>query len=254
VILFDSHCHLQDRRYGSVREIIGRARESGVANMVCSAVNESDWKQVRSIAHSYPEVIPSFCMHPMYLQNRTGGWLERMEELLKVEARAGVGEIGIDRWDKRFNDQEQRDIFIDQLMLAKRLNRPVSIHCRKAWGQLIDIVRRTGLPGTGAMIHSYSGGPDLVVQLEKLGFYISFSGSVTRDRNHKGREAVKVVSSERLLIETDAPDMLPADAPGELNEPSFIRFTAESIAVLRGVTVEEIAVLTTENANRLFLL
>jgi len=150
-------------------------------------------------------------------------------------------------------DEEQMTVFVAQLRLARRLHLPVSIHCRKAWGQLLETLRAEGgvLPH-GGVLHSYSGAPELVSTFEQLGLSISFSGSITRSHNRRGRESLHAVSSERLLIETDSPAIMPAGAETETNEPSNLGLVLRSVAEELGEPENAIAERTYRNACRIF--
>jgi TatD DNase family protein len=147
----------------------------------------------------------------------------------------------------------QEEVFAMQVRLARDLQRPVSIHCRKAFGRLAEIVEReSGIP-YGGLIHSYSGSKDFALVLERLGFYLSFSGSITHAGNKHGREALSAVSLPRLLIETDSPDLPPEGLPRNgVNEPANLSVVLSAVADLLGRPKEEIAKLTKENSERLF--
>jgi TatD DNase family protein len=140
-----------------------------------------------------------------------------------------------------------------QLALAARLGRPVSVHCRRAFGRLVELVRRAGRQSGGGVIHSYSGPPELVKPLVELGFSISFSGSLTFPNSKRAHAAAAVVPGDRLLIETDSPDIKPYLCKTELNEPANVVAVAEALSKIRGVSVEEISAMTWDNASRLFL-
>jgi len=228
-----------------------RSIASGVTHMVCCGVQESDWHGVSSLAARYPGVFPAFGLHPWFISSRSPDWLDRVEQLLKTTG-AAVGEIGLDRSISPRNDEDQMSVFISQLNLAKEYKRPVNIHCRKAFGLLADALKENGGLPHGGVIHSYSGSADMVSVFEKSGAYISFSGSLTRPRNQKVRKAARVVSLERLLIETDTPDILPTGAPQGLNEPTHVHLVLKTLAQLREESIDVLANATFENAIRLF--
>jgi TatD DNase family protein len=253
LLLFDSHCHLQDERiFAQAAEIGARARSAGVTRMLCCGTREADWDAVKALAARYPEIVPAFGLHPWFIGERSAQWLEKLEVLLEEFPRAAVGEIGLDHALDKRNDDEQADLFAAQLKLAQRLHRPVSLHCRKAWGDLLKILEKhCGLPDRGA-IHSYSGPADLIPRLAALNVSISFSGSITYDRNIRGRASVAAVPENRLLIETDSPDIPPRGVEQGKNEPTNCRQIAQEIAILRGTSVEEICKITYENAERIF--
>ncbi len=249
---FDAHCHLQDERLlPRLEEVLGKARAAGVRRMLCCGVQESDWKIVRQLAQAHPEIIPAFGLHPWHQAGRSDQWLATLEALLRELPAAGVGEIGLDHALAKRNAVEQEEVFLAQLRLARTLNRPLSIHCRKAWGRLLELLKAEGVPAAGGMIHSYSGPPELVGELAALGLDLSFSGAVTRSGNRRGHRAVAAVSSERLLIETDSPDLAPAGAAGAVNEPANLVRVAEAVAQIRGVPVATLAETIYANALKL---
>jgi TatD DNase family protein len=251
--LFDSHCHLQDKRIaGRIDEIIARAKAAGVEHMLCCGTQEEDWVSVAKLAGKYEGIIPAFGLHPWFAAKRSEKWLEKLEKILMEMPKAAVGEIGLDHALEMRNDEEQAEVFIAQLQLARQLKRPVSIHCRRAWGDMMKILeQQCGLPHGGA-IHSFSGTVDLIPKLEKLNVSLSFSGSITYDRNKRGREAAAAVSENYLLIETDSPDIPPLGVEQGRNEPENTLQIAESIGAIRNVNTDRIAQASTMNAVRIF--
>jgi len=251
--LFDVHSHLQDIRLDMTRDdIIFRANKVGVSKIVSCGVHEGDWEKLSEISNLYPSIIPSYGLHPWFISYRTSNFLFDLEKIISSTS-ASVGEIGLDRMVKDRNDQDQKDVFLLQLRLARKYKRSVSLHCRKAWGLMADILKEEGGLPNGGVIHSYSGSKDMVKIFEDMGAFISFSGSVTKPDNKKARDAVKAVSEDRLLIETDSPDILPVGAKTELNEPAYLKFILSEVALLRSESEESIAAKTYENAKRLFL-
>lgn len=250
--IFDAHCHLQDKRlFADSVAIIGRARAKGVLTMMCCGTAEHDWDAVKTLSER-EGVLASFGLHPWYVSRRTEWWLDKLEEILTASPNAGVGEIGLDHAMDKSTHGLQEEIFLYQIRLANRLNRPVSIHCRRAFERLITLLEKEGGTGRGGMVHSYSGPKELVPVLERLGLYISFSGSITQENNRRGHEAMRAVSADRLLIETDSPDMAPVQITGGLNEPAHCAIVNEKAAVLLGASQEEIAKRIWDNACRLF--
>ena len=252
VKLCDVHTHLQDLRLSStIHQVIRRSMAVGVTHMVCCGVQESDWHGVATLATQYPGVFPAFGLHPWFISSRSPDWLDRLQQLLQTTG-AAVGEIGLDRSVSPRNDAEQISVFTSQLTLAKAYKRPVNVHCRKAFGLLADLLKENGGLPHGGVIHSYSGSADMVKVFEKSGAHISFSGSLTRPHNKKVRQAARAVSLERLLIETDTPDILPTGAPEGLNEPAHVHLVLKTLAQLRQESIEVLANATFANAARLF--
>ncbi|PIE71653.1 MAG: hypothetical protein CSA22_02175 [Deltaproteobacteria bacterium] len=252
--MFDAHCHLQDERImDNADELLDRAAAAGIRYFMCCGIAPSDWADVAFLTETYDAVWPAYGVHPWYVQACGDDWFNRLVDRLTANGgSAGVGEIGLDHALSPRNDAVQAEFFVRQLRLARDLRRPVSIHCRKAWGAMVDILTREGGLPHGGVIHSYSGGKELVPVLEKLGCYLSFSGSLTRTRNKRGRAACLAVSLDRLLIETDAPAMLPAGATGPHNLPENLIPVLETLSALRKTAPAVLADLTCRNALRLF--
>mgnify|MGYP003835674993 CR=1 FL=1 len=250
--LFDVHCHLQDPRIAhQLESVMHRAKRAGVYRMVCCGSTEDDWDDVARISQSWDGVLPAFGLHPWYVQGRREVWLQDLETRIRSGI-ASIGEIGLDFFLDRTTHSDQEQVFAEQLRLAGKYGRPVSIHCRKAWGRLIEIVSADVNRAYGGIVHSYSGSVEMVHTLERLGFYLSFSGSVTRSNNKRARAACRAVSDERLLIETDSPDILPLEAGGGHNEPGNLVLVLRAVAEIRGWSEEKTAEITCENASRVF--
>lgn len=259
---YDAHCHLQDSRLNGVREsAMIEYEQLGVERVVVNGTRESDWESVAELARRHAIVKPSFGLHPWFVDEASDDWKASLENYWKAFPEGGVGEIGLDRWIEGFNIERQMEAFEWQLEHATRLNRPVSIHCLRAWGLLLDTLRSSTLPPRGFLLHSYGGPMEMIDQFVDLGAYFSISVYFALDRKQKQREVFRRVPLDRLLIETDAPDMLGPDrfvtadsnelASG-VNHPANIvgvyKFTAE----LRGMNVEELSCCVSENWIRFF--
>ena len=199
----------------------------GVSRCVVNGTSPEDWPQVAQLAELYPElIIPSFGLHPW--KTPSPNWQQQLTSYLDNVPHACIGECGLDRWIKGYDIELQREVFTAQLDLASQRNLPLSIHCLKAWGLLIEILESRPLPQRGFLLHSYSGSAELIPHLTELGAYFSFSGYFLHERKQNVRDAFSSVPSDRLLIETDAPDMLPPDngidqpLENQLNHPANI--------------------------------
>ncbi|PQP92880.1 uncharacterized protein Pyn_12803 [Prunus yedoensis var. nudiflora] len=187
--LFDAHCHLQDPRiFDKAPQLIAAAVDSGVVRFAVNGVSEKDWHLVKQISESYPCVIPCFGLHPWYVAERTPNWLNTLKQFFEATPSAAVGEIGLDKGSqgKKVDFTDQVNVFRQQLELAKELKRPASIHCVRAFGSA-----------------------EMVPEFANLGAYFSFSGFLMSMKVHKAKRMLKMVPSERILLETDAPDALP---------------------------------------------
>ncbi|MCF7848930.1 MAG: TatD family hydrolase, partial [Kiritimatiellales bacterium] len=178
--------------------------------------------------------------------------LQALEKWLTAYPQASVGEIGIDHAVENRDDAVQEKFFLRQLEIARRFGRPVTIHCRRAWGRLIELLDQFGPPPRGMLIHCFGGSAEVAKELLARGAYISFSGSITRPNNRKAGTAIRAVPDDRILIETDAPDIVPHGIAGDLNEPANLRLVLAKAAELRGVSEESLAELTFLNAERFF--
>lgn len=250
---FDSHCHLQDYRLlPDISGVLGRARNAGVRGMMCCGSCQRDWQIVHDIAAAAPQVVPSFGLHPWYLAERTPSWDEELAACLGENPAACVGEIGLDHALDKATFADQETVFLRQLDIASRLARPVTIHCMRAFGRVIELLRQAGGVSQGGVVHSYSGPPELVKTFEDLGLSISFSGSISFPKSKRARASIAAVSSERLCIETDSPDIVPFGCGASVNEPANILAVAMAAAEIRGASVGEIAELTFKNSSRVF--
>jgi TatD DNase family protein len=261
--LYDAHNHLQDERLAPHREaILAALQREGVAGMVVNGSCEEDWPQVLALARQHAQVIPSFGYHPWYVKERSPDWQATLLRHLEAVPSA-VGEVGLDRWVKDYDLEQQQEVFVCQLRLAAERNLPVSIHCLQAWGPLLDTLRAEPRPRCGFLLHSYGGAPELVAPLAELGAYFSLPGYIAHERKTRQREAFRQVPSDRLLIETDAPDqLLPPErvqypltdaASGKpINHPANLGAVYRFAAELRNEPLEALARTVEENFQRLF--
>ena len=250
--LVDAHCHLQDGflRHGLEPALI-RARAAGVRMMCCNGTHEGDWGYVLGLGRSHADICVSLGLHPWYVGERGANWLARLEELVAAH-RVGIGEIGLDNALPERNDGEQEEVFLAQMELAVRYGRPVTIHCRKAFGRMVDLIGAMKERPPYMMLHAYAGSHEMVPVFEKLGFHISMCASITRTANRKARTACVRISSERLLVESDSPAIAPVGVDFERNEPAYLPMVVEVLAQLRGERPEEVAVRTAANAREFF--
>jgi TatD DNase family protein len=261
--LYDAHNHLQDERLAAAREAIlaGLPREN-IVKMSVNGSSEGDWPQVLALARQSSRVIPSFGYHPWCIKERSPDWQAALVRHLDAIP-SGVGEIGLDRWVKDYDLEQQREVFVWQLRLAADRNLPVSVHCLQAWGPLLEVLRAEPRPRCGFLLHSYGGSAELVAPLAELGAYFSLPGYFAHERKTRQRDAFRLVPSDRLLIETDAPDqLLPPErvqyaltdsASGKaINHPANLAAVYRFAAELRNEPLERLAHTVEENFLRLY--
>jgi TatD DNase family protein len=206
--LFDAHNHLQDERLAGLQASLGSLLvQENIRGAVVNGSCEADWVAVRNLAKKHHQIIPSFGYHPWYIKERSAEWQKGLTELLD-DIPSAIGEIGLDRWIKDADLQDQEQVFEWQLHVAAERNLPVSIHCLQAWGRLLDLLRGHPRPRCGFILHSFGGPQEMIEPLARLGAYFSFPGYFAHKRKARQREAFCHVPPERLLIETDAPDQL----------------------------------------------
>jgi len=251
----DSHCHLHDARiYADFPNIVIRAQKAGVCYMVTCATMEENFGQTAGLARDYGNVIPCFGIHPWFLDSLSENWQQKLETFLAAPG-SGIGETGLDFMDKKADRDLQVQVFSHHLNIAMELERPINIHIRKAWDTFIHILKKNGPLKTPGLIHSYSGSADMIPLFEKYNLYISFSGSVTRPGGKKVVRSLGAVSKERLLLETDTPDIYPSVPDftvNKLNEPKNLPIIARIAAKRVNMGFDELAGHAYNNGLALF--
>lgn len=275
---YDAHNHLQDDWLVPHRaRILEQCGGVNLRAMVSNGTSENDWPALAQLAALSELIVPCFGLHPWYVGNRSSDWEHVLRAFLVSHPCAPVGEIGLDRWmlerarpdDARLEGlrrapmEEQRKIFESQLSLAKELGRSACIHCLDAWGPLLEILKESALPPQGFLLHAYAGPSEMVAAFADLGAYFSFNGSFLDPRRRRAREAYRCVPADRLLVETDAPAMLPPNpwapyalppGPGgqALNHPCNAAPIGAGLASFLGIDHEQLAMSCEANFLRLF--
>jgi len=250
--LFDTHCHLNDDAYrDDLEEVIGRAREEGIAFILVPGYDLPSSVRAVELARRYPGVYAAVGVHPHDAVTYDAAVEKELQRLLAEEKVVAVGEIGLDYHYNHSPRERQQEVFQRQLALAKAADLPVIIHNREAHNDLLDLLQAAGKNHRG-VLHAYSGSKEMLPNFLALGFYISAGGPVTFKNARKLPEVVTAVPADRLVLETDAPYLTPHPYQGRRNEPAYLVHTAGRVAELRGISREELAVSTTENAFRLF--
>lgn len=249
--MIDAHAHLQAECYIENFDWDSYLAKYGIQYVVCNGTSVQDWDKVSAIANSNYRVLPSYGVHPWKIEGQPEDWLSLLEKKV-LTPNSGIGEIGIDKWIKNADLEKQKKFLIPQLELASKYNKPTTIHCLQAFGHLLEIFKCVKLPHNGFLLHSYSGPRELVSNFLDLGAYFSFSGYFLHERKLVQREIFRQIPIDRILIESDAPDMLsPIDtnsirdyknpfskAPTEItqrNNPVIIPVIYNYLAELKGI-------------------
>lgn len=249
-MLVDTHCHLADTAFaGDAREAVDRAMAAGVGHLVVVGESREAAERALAMAAADARISATAGMHPHIASewdNRAAEWLTRC---LADERVVAAGEMGLDyHYDYSPRDR-QRTAFEAQLEIAATAGKPAVIHSRDADEDVAAVLRNH--PGTVAVLHSFSSGPAVLDAGLALGHYVSFSGMITF-KNWRQDDAIRRVPAERLLVETDAPYLAPVPHRGTRNEPAMVVQVAARLAVVLGLTADEVAGITTANARRLF--
>jgi TatD DNase family protein len=255
--ILDAHCHLADPRlYPDLDGALARAADAGVGTIVAvGAIDtiETDRLTVE-IAERHPRVFAAVGVHPHNAVDCDEPRIAALAALARSPKVVAIGETGLDFHYMHSPADAQERALRRHLELARALDRPVMIHCRDAERRLCEIVRETGLPPAGGMIHCFTGDADAAREFVELDFYVSFSGVLTFRKADALRAAAMLVPEDRLLIETDAPYLAPEPYRGRSNEPAYVRRTFEAMVALRGADASALAARICNNAARLFRL
>lgn len=255
---FDAHAHLDDEYLasafnGGTEGAIEASRLAGLCGIVNAGTNVENSRSSISLSEQYHFIYAAVGIYPIDAQNlnvNIDRALNETEMLLSHERVVAVGEIGLDYHYDGTDKARQMYAFEAQLEMAKRYNLPVVIHDREAHGDIIDaLMRHTGVRG---MLHSFSGSAEMAQQLTDMGFYISFSGTVTYKSAAKVKRAAESVPSNKILTETDSPYLTPVPHRGEVNYPGNVSHTLRALAALRGADENLLAQTVCENAEKLF--
>lgn len=250
--IVDSHCHIN---FESLREdfegLLQRAEENRVTHMLCVSVNLEDFPEVLELAHRYSHIYASVGVHPCYTDCEEPS-VERLIELADDQRIVAIGETGLDYFRNDGDLEWQRERFVRHIEAAATTGKPLIIHTRQAKQDTMAILKNHHAERSGGVMHCFSEDWETAEKALDLGFYISFSGIVTFKSAENLREVARKVPLDQILIETDSPYLAPVPMRGKTNEPSYVRHTAEFLADLRGVTLEEIAEITTRNFFSLF--
>ncbi|MBO1075291.1 TatD family hydrolase [Roseomonas marmotae] len=253
-MLVDSHCHLDYYSEDEIGEILSRAEEAGVGQMVSIGVRMSQASTVKALAERFPQVWGTVGVHP---QNVGEGPLPEVDEIVAAAEHPriiGIGESGLDYFYDKAPREVQQDGFRRHIRAAQLSQLPLVIHARDADEDIAAILREERQRGGSFpfLLHCFSSGRDLAENAVEMGGYVSFSGILTFPKSTEIREIAKAVPEDRLLVETDAPYLAPVPFRGKRNEPSYVAHTARVLAEVKQMEPSALADLTTRNFHSLF--
>lgn len=254
-MLIDSHCHLDfPELAGDEPGVLARARTAGVAGMLTISTRLDQFERVLAIAERNDNVWCSVGVHPHEAKDEGQRTPERLIEAAHHPKVVGIGETGLDFYYEHSPREEQAESFRAHIAAARATGLPLIVHTRDADSETGDVLEeeysRGAFPG---LIHCFSSGPEVARRALALGMYISISGIVTFKAAESLRAIVRDIPLDRLLVETDSPYLAPVPKRGKTNEPALVAYTAAKVAELKGVSVAELEIATTDNFFRLFV-
>lgn len=258
---FDSHCHLDDERFDEDREkLIVEIKRADITKFVSAGYSVEGSIKGVALAKTYAYIYTTCGISPNDIpQTEEELWknIEQIENLvqdnLQYKKIVAIGEIGLDYyWEKDLQRRElQKQAFIKQIEMANRFDLPIVIHTRDAVMDTLDILKKNTVNKKG-IFHCCPLNRELVKEALKLGFYISFAGPITFKNSKNAKEIIELVPNDKMLIETDSPYLAPEPVRGTRNDPRNVKYIAQKIADVKGVTLEEVAKITYENAKEIF--
>jgi len=251
-MLVDSHCHLDfPELAGDLDAVTALMRENGVTHALCVSVTLQDFPRVRSLAERYRQIYASVGVHPDY-PDVPEVTPDEIVELARHPKVVAIGETGLDYYRIKGDLEWQRKRFRDHIQAARGCGKPLIIHTREAAVDTLRIMREERAHEAGGVMHCFTESWEVAQAAMELGFYISFSGIVTFKNARALKEVAQRVPLDRMLIETDSPYLAPVPYRGKVNQPGWVKYIAEEIARLRGVSVADVGNATTRNFFELF--
>ena len=251
IYIINTHSHVNMLRETNIDEAIQNAIDNKIVTIVPSS-SVQDIFDTDKFIKKYNDVYGYVGVFPEEVKDFSDKTLSDMEEIIKSNPKIiGIGEIGLDYyWDKSFKEL-QKEVFIKQIEFANQMNLPLNIHSREAHLDTFEILKKYNKNST-AIMHCFSGSLEFARECIKEGIYIALGGVVTFKNAKKTKEVAKNIPLEYLLLETDDPYLAPVPFRGKENQPMYVKYVAEEIANLRGITPEEVAKTSTENAKKIF--
>ncbi len=250
--IFDSHGHYDDPRYKEdFEEVLEKLASRGVQKVMTVSTDPQSCEEIMKLCKENPLFCCSAGIHPLDVSSLSEEDLIKVEKQAKEEIVRAVGEIGLDYHYERDSAEKQKHFFREQLKIAKNVGKPVIIHSREATADTMEIIREVGY--YKGVVHCFSGSLETMKELLALGFYIGFTGVVTFKNARTTVENVREIPLDRLMVETDCPYMAPEPYRGQRNDSSYLVEIIEKIAEIKGLSPEEVAEATFNNAENLFL-
>ncbi len=252
-VIFDTHAHYDDEAYEEDREdILKLIRQDGVGLVTDVGATIASTKKAVALSEQYDFIYAAVGMHPEGVEELTDQDMDWLCELAKREKVVAIGEIGLDYYYEDPKRDIQKIWFRKQLEVARKTGLPVVIHSRDAAQDTLDIIKEEHGEQIGGVIHCFSYGKEMAQVYLDMGFYLGIGGVVTFKNGKKLKEVVKYTPIERIVLETDAPYLTPEPNRGKRNASHYLKYVAQEIAQLKGMTAKEVIAVTTKNAKEMY--
>jgi TatD DNase family protein len=263
-MICDAHCHYHDARLAALHEdFAGLLTQHRISGAVVNGTRESDWPAVEALCEAHPSLRPAFGLHPWWIPDRSAGWEKTLTAFLARHPRATLGETGLDCWIEGHDIEDQKRVFARQLAIARECRCAITVHCLRAHEPLRQVLQKEAAPPGGFLLHAYAGSTALVPWLLEKGAHFSFPPYFLHARKAPQREMFRTLPEDRILLETDAPDLVPPDdyynrypltaADGTaVNHPAQLHSALHGLAEIREIPADRLAELTSANWQRLF--
>lgn len=253
--LFDTHAHLHFPEFaGDLDAVLARARAAGVRRMVTIGTDVATSRAAAALAARKPDVWAAVGIHPHEAADADEAALTEIERLASAPRVVAIGETGLDFFRDRSPREAQTRAFTAQVALARRLGKPVLVHCRDAHAETLALLAADGPLERGGIMHCFSGDVALARRCIELGLLVSLAGPVTYPKPGALPDVARAIPADRLVVETDCPFLPPQPYRGKRNEPAYLAITAARVAELRGEPLADLAGRMSENARALFRL
>jgi TatD DNase family protein len=254
-MLIDSHAHLDMKEFEKDREeVLFRALNGGITHIITIGIDLPSSLKALELANRYDFVFSSIGYHPHNSHDVDSSKLKELSKLVSEPKIVAWGEIGLDFYRHHSPPNKQIEVFQKQLEMAIHFDLPVIIHNREAHRATLKILKKIEHARHKGVIHCFSGDYDLAMEFIEMGYYISIPGTVTYKNAHQVQDVASRVPLDHILLETDAPYLAPVPKRGKRNEPLFVHYTAQKIALLKNMDFQEVALQTSENVRELFSL
>ena len=253
IYLIDTHSHIDLEEFDNdLDAVVQNAKNVGVEKIIVPSVNRSSFEKVIQIANKFEKVYCALGIHPTEAQKSNDSDFDKILELSSEPKVVAVGECGLDYyWDKAFVEK-QKEVFLKQIEIAKIIKKPLIVHDREAHKDTFDLLVGNINGEIDVVMHCFSGSLEFAKECVKKGFYIGIGGVVTFKNAKKMHEIAKHLPLEHILLETDAPYLTPVPYRGKRNESAYVKLVAEEIAKIREISFDEVAEITTKNAQKVF--